>query len=210
MSVRYRRTRSSSSRSIRSFANRSILRSDSRHRKFLRLTPRAPPARCPHPRALYDNHLVKTPFSSTGARRYVAEPTDPDVEIAVLTAVFDARPGSEEVLLGALSRYVVLTRQQGSCRNVDLVASITRAGRFVVIEKWDSSAAVQAHLDSPLMTEMAHAVVAALASKPEIDMLESISAYDLSRARALFLAKQIDRDLGLRTIRGAGLLAYLA
>jgi quinol monooxygenase YgiN len=109
----------------------------------------------------------------------VADPTEADVEITVLTAVFDARSGSEEVLLGALSRYVVLTRQQPSCRNVDLVASVTRGGRFLVIEKWDSAAAVQAHLDSPLMTDMAQTAVTALASKPEIDMFESISAHDL-------------------------------
>jgi quinol monooxygenase YgiN len=109
----------------------------------------------------------------------MADPIDENVEIAVLTAVFDARPGSEDVLLGALSRYVVLTRQLASCRNVDLVASVTRSGRFLVIEKWDSADAVQAHLDSPLMTEMAHAAVTALASKPEIDLFEPISAYDL-------------------------------
>ena len=109
----------------------------------------------------------------------MADPTDPDVEIAVLTAVFDARPGSEDVLLGALSRYVVLTRQQATCRNVDLVASVTRSGRFLVIEKWDSPDAVQAHLDSPLMTEMAQTAVTALASKPEIDLYDSISSHDL-------------------------------
>ena len=108
-----------------------------------------------------------------------ADPADHDVEIAVLTAVFDARPGSEDVLLGALSRYVVLTRQRPNCRNVDLVASVTRSGRFLVIEKWDSAEAVQAHLDSPLMTEMAHTAVTALASKPEIDLFDSISSYDL-------------------------------
>jgi quinol monooxygenase YgiN len=60
------------------------------------------------------------------------------------------------------------------------VASVTRGGRFLVIEKWDSADAVQAHLDSPLMTEMARSAVSALASKPEIDLYDSISAHDLS------------------------------
>jgi quinol monooxygenase YgiN len=102
-----------------------------------------------------------------------------DVEIAVLTASFDARPGAEEALLGALARYVVLTRQEPACRNVDLVASVTHGGRFVVIEKWESTHAVQAHLDSALMTEMARAAVAQVATKPEIDLYDSISSYDL-------------------------------
>jgi quinol monooxygenase YgiN len=102
-----------------------------------------------------------------------------DVEIAVLTARFDARPGSEEALLGTLSSYVVMTRHEPMCRNVDLVASVTHPGRFVVIEKWVSAAAVQAHLDSTLMADMAQAALASLAAKPEIDLYDSISAHDL-------------------------------
>jgi len=109
------------------------------------------------------------------------ESTDPlEVEIAVLTATFDARPGAEEALLAALSRYVVLTRHEPECRNVDLVASVTHAGRFLVIEKWESAAAVQLHLDSPLMTEMATAAITAVSAKPEVDLFDAISAYDLS------------------------------
>jgi quinol monooxygenase YgiN len=102
-----------------------------------------------------------------------------DVEIAVLTACFEARPGAEEALLGTLSRYVVMTRHEPMCRNVDLVASVTRSGRFVVIEKWESTAAVQAHLDSTLMAEMAKSAITSVASKPAIDLYDSISAHDL-------------------------------
>ena len=101
------------------------------------------------------------------------------VEIAVLTARFLARPGAEETLLAALSRYVVLTRHEPRCRNVDLVASVTEGGRFLVIEKWASADAVRAHLDSPLMADMARAALGALAAKPDIDLYDSISSYDL-------------------------------
>src|SRR6478736_4266417 len=118
----------------------------------------------------------------------MAEPTAPDpraagateVEIAVLTARFLARPGGEETLLAALSRYVVLTRHEPACRNVDLVASVTQGGRFLVIEKWDSAATLQDHLNSQLMTEMAESVLPSLAKKPAIDMYDSISAHDLN------------------------------
>jgi quinol monooxygenase YgiN len=139
------------------------------------------------PRALYDNHLVK--LSESGQDRPAAGQTvtDPspgqgagsDTEIALLTASFDARPGAEEALLAALSRYVVMTRHEPECRNVDLVASVTHPGRFLVVEKWESAVAVQAHLDSTLMTEMAKAALPALAAKPEIDLYDPISAYDL-------------------------------
>ena len=63
-----------------------------------------------------------------------------DVEMAVLTA--DVRrpcPVTRTQLAAALARYVVLTRDEPACRNVDLVASATQSGRFLVIEKWDSA-----------------------------------------------------------------------
>jgi quinol monooxygenase YgiN len=105
--------------------------------------------------------------------------TESEVEIAVLTASFEASSGAEAALLGDLSRYVVLTRQEPGCRNVDLVASVTRPGRFLVIEKWASPSAVQTHLDSALMADMANAVIPSLTAKPEIDLYDAISAHDL-------------------------------
>ena len=71
-----------------------------------------------------------------------------DVEMAVLTAAFDARPDREAELAAVLARYVVLTRGEHGCRNVDLLASATQSGRFLVIEKWDSAEAARAHLDT--------------------------------------------------------------
>jgi quinol monooxygenase YgiN len=106
--------------------------------------------------------------------------TEGEVEIAVLTASFDARAGAEEPLLAALARYVVLTRQEPACRNVDLVASVTHTGRILVIEKWESAEAVRAHLDSALMTDMAKAAIASIDIAPTIDLYDPISAYDLS------------------------------
>jgi quinol monooxygenase YgiN len=103
-----------------------------------------------------------------------------DIEVAMVTATFDAAPGSEADLAGVLARYVVLTRNVDACRNVDLVMSATQGGRFLVIQKWDSAAAVQAHLDSELMTGMAREVVPMLSSKPAIDLFDTISAHDLA------------------------------
>jgi quinol monooxygenase YgiN len=103
-----------------------------------------------------------------------------EIEVAMLTAVFDAVPGSEESLAAALARYVVMTRNAPSCRNVDLVMSATQGGRFLVIEKWDSAADIQTHLDSALMTEMAREILPLLEGKPEIDLYDTISAHDLA------------------------------
>jgi quinol monooxygenase YgiN len=103
---------------------------------------------------------------------------DDEPEITLVTMRFEASdPGG---LLGVLSKYVVLSRQQPGCRNIDLCASVTEPGRFVLIEKWESPEAQRTHFDSPEMVEMAEAAVALLKEPPQIDLLEGLSAHDLA------------------------------
>jgi quinol monooxygenase YgiN len=107
----------------------------------------------------------------------LTEPT-PDVEVTIVTMAFDAAdPGA---LQSVLAKYVVLTRGAEGCRNVDLCLSVTDPMRFVVISKWESPAAQQAHFDSPVMVEMARSCEGMLARQPAIDLLEGISAHDLT------------------------------
>jgi quinol monooxygenase YgiN len=101
-----------------------------------------------------------------------------DPELAVLTARFDPMPGSEEPLMAILARYVVLTRRLPACRNIDLLASASLPGRLLLVEKWESAASARDHLDSPEMAEMAAAAVGLLASRPEVDLYDTISAHD--------------------------------
>jgi quinol monooxygenase YgiN len=103
-----------------------------------------------------------------------------DVAVAVLTAAFTARSDREAELAAVLARYVVLTRGEPGCRNVDLLISATESGQFLVIEKWDSPEVARAHLDTDLMTGMAEAAVPLLAEKPKMDLLDTISAHDLA------------------------------
>ncbi len=102
-----------------------------------------------------------------------------DPELAVLTARFDPMPGSEQPLMAVLARYVVITRQVPECRNIDLLASASRPGRLLLVEKWASATAARAHLDSAEMAEMAAAAVDHLATRPEVDLYDTISAHDL-------------------------------
>jgi quinol monooxygenase YgiN len=101
-----------------------------------------------------------------------------DAEITLVTMRFQAT--DPEKLLGVLSKYVVLSRQQPGSRNIDLTASVTTPGRFVVIQKWDSPESQRAHFDSPEMIEMAESCLGILAEPPEIDLLEGLSAHDLN------------------------------
>jgi quinol monooxygenase YgiN len=106
----------------------------------------------------------------------VTEPAHP-VELTMVTMVFDsARP---DALQSILAKYVVLSRGQPGCRNIDLCVSATTPSRFVIIEKWDSPEAQRAHFDSAEMVDMARACEGLLTAPPSIDLLEAISAHDL-------------------------------
>jgi quinol monooxygenase YgiN len=92
--------------------------------------------------------------------------------------VFEA--AQPEPLQSILAKYVVLSRGHPGCRNLDLCASATSPGRFVIIEKWETPEAQRAHFDSDDMVEMAKACEGLLAAPPQIDLLEAISAHDLN------------------------------
>jgi quinol monooxygenase YgiN len=100
-----------------------------------------------------------------------------DVELTMVTMVFDS--SDPEALQSVLAKYFVLSRGHSGCRNIDLCASATTDGRFVVVEKWESPAAQRAHFDSAEMVEMATACTGLLTRPPVIDLLEPISAHDL-------------------------------
>jgi quinol monooxygenase YgiN len=102
-----------------------------------------------------------------------------DVEITVVAGSFVARSEMEAELAATLARYVVLTRNVEGCRNVDLVVSTTRPGRFLVVEKWDDPQAQRAHLNSDVMVTMAQQATAQLAEPPDLDLYDAVSAYDL-------------------------------
>ena len=105
--------------------------------------------------------------------------TDADgrVELTVVTMRFDA--ADDEALLAVLSKYVVMTRMVDGCRNVDLCSSVTRPGRHLVVQKWDSPEHQRAHFDSEVMVEMARSCAGILSGPPDIDLWEGTSAHDL-------------------------------
>ncbi|MDQ1445989.1 MAG: hypothetical protein QOI20_2453 [Acidimicrobiaceae bacterium] len=103
-----------------------------------------------------------------------------EVELTIVTMALDALDGAADRLVGILAKYVVVSRGQPGCRNMDLCQSATTPGRFVVIQKWDSPEAQRAHFDSSEMVEMAQACDGLLARMPAIDLLEGLSAHDLA------------------------------
>jgi quinol monooxygenase YgiN len=100
-----------------------------------------------------------------------------DVALTVVTMAFQA--SDSDRLLGVLAKYVVVSRGAPGCRNIDLCASATTDGRYLVIEKWESPDAQRAHFDSPEMVEMAESCRGLLSSAPDINLFDGISAHDL-------------------------------
>jgi len=96
----------------------------------------------------------------------------------MVTMVFDG--ADPDRLVSVLAKYVVLSRGQPGCRNIDLCSSATAPNRFVIVQKWESPEAQQAHFDSADMVEMANACRGVLTEPPTIDLLETISAHDLA------------------------------
>ncbi|MEI7592402.1 MAG: antibiotic biosynthesis monooxygenase [Actinomycetes bacterium] len=103
---------------------------------------------------------------------------DEEIDLTLVTMTFDA--SDPEQLVGILAHYVVISRGEPGCRNIDLAASSTRPGRYVIIEKWESPEAQQAHFDSPSMIGMARACTGLLSDPPHIDLHEAISVHDLA------------------------------
>ena len=106
-------------------------------------------------------------------------PNPADMTLAVVAGVFDARPGAEAQLGAVLAKYVVMSRTSPGCRNIDLVASLTQPGRFLVYEKWDSPEHQRDHLTSAVTEELATAAMPLLAGPPELGLFEAVSAHDL-------------------------------
>jgi quinol monooxygenase YgiN len=100
-----------------------------------------------------------------------------DLDLAIVTMRFHARDRPQ--LEAALARYVVASRGHSGCRNIDLCASVTEPGGYLIVQKWDSPEAQRAHFDSDDMVEMARACDGILTGPPEIDLLAGISAHDL-------------------------------
>jgi quinol monooxygenase YgiN len=101
-----------------------------------------------------------------------------EIELTIVTMRFDAADPAS--LLAVLSKYIVLTRMHAGCRNVDLCASATQPGRYLIIQKWESMAAQRAHFDSAVMVEMATSCSGLLTAAPDIDLWDGLSAHDLA------------------------------
>ena len=136
--------------------------------------PATPPAA---PTPLSTGTAAPTAAGNSG-KGGVGAPAEVDVELTMVTMAFDA---ADPAAVGAvLSRYVVVSRREPGCRNIDLCVSAADTHRFIIVEKWDSPESQQRHFDADTMVSMAKACNGLLKRAPQIELLEAISAHDLA------------------------------
>ena len=124
-------------------------------------------------------HLDTAPCPPWPARQaHYAPAVADEIELTIVTMRFDAADVGS--MLAILSKYVVLTRMQQGCRNIDLCSSVTQPGRYLIIQKWESPESQQAHFDSDVMVEMARSCAGLLTAPPDIDLWDGPSAHDLA------------------------------
>ncbi len=107
-----------------------------------------------------------------------AEVVDDDLEPVMVVLRFESHDPAR--LTEILARYVVVSRGRPGCRNIDLLASATKPGRLLVVEKWDSAADQRAHFDSDEMVAMATSALPLLTAEPDIDLFNGVSMHDLA------------------------------
>lgn len=106
--------------------------------------------------------------------------TSDPAQVCLVVGEFQARAGAEAALASVLARYVVLTRAEPGCRNVDLAVATGEPGTYLVVEKWAHHDALRVHLDGAVAVTMATDARAHLAGSPRLRLYDGVSAHDLT------------------------------
>jgi quinol monooxygenase YgiN len=101
-------------------------------------------------------------------------------DVTLVTMRFEV--ADESTFLGAVSRYVVLSRTHPGARNIDLCRSVSTPGAWLVLQKWSSQIAQREHLDHADTIHFAQVCTepGVLAAAPRLELLEGVSAHDLA------------------------------
>ena len=83
-------------------------------------------------------------------------------------------------LLAILSKYVVLTRMQPGCRNVDLCGSVTAPGRYLSSRSGTRRTRSGSTSTRRRWSRWPQSCRGVLAGPPDIDLWDGASAHDLA------------------------------
>jgi quinol monooxygenase YgiN len=86
----------------------------------------------------------------------------------VVVATIHVKPGSEDAALEALSASIGPTHEEPGCLTYALHHDLDDPARFVVVERWESPAALEAHAQTPHLKALFARVGPLVATAPTI------------------------------------------
>jgi quinol monooxygenase YgiN len=95
-------------------------------------------------------------------------------EPLVIVATIVAKPGQEELVEKTFKAAIPAVHAEPGCLLYALHRKAGTTGEFVMIEKWASREALDAHMKGAAMREIGVALAQALAGPPDMVFLEAI------------------------------------
>lgn len=92
-----------------------------------------------------------------------------------VVAVLSAKPGSEDVVSGALTKLAAASREEEGCVSYALHVSHADPATFITIEQWQSQEHLDAHMQTPHVAEAFAAAGEHLAAAPAIHQLNPVA-----------------------------------
>ncbi|MEH3052711.1 MAG: putative quinol monooxygenase [Patulibacter minatonensis] len=92
-----------------------------------------------------------------------------------VVALITAKPGSEDLVAGALAGLASATREEEGCLAYDLSRSQADPTVFVTVERWRAQADLDAHLQTAHLAEALAAAGEHLAAPPAIHPLAPVA-----------------------------------
>ena len=92
-----------------------------------------------------------------------------------IIATIDALPGHEKTVTDALLKMITPTRAEAGCAFYTLFADPALSGRLIMLERWESQAAFDAHMATAHMATLKQALDGRI-SQLDIRTLEQVSA----------------------------------
>ncbi len=89
-------------------------------------------------------------------------------QVVVVVATVEVKPGSEEAVQSLLEAAIVATHEEEGCLTYALHRDFEKPQRFVLVERWASKEALDAHFTQPHMATLFEALPEHAAAPPEI------------------------------------------
>ncbi len=86
-----------------------------------------------------------------------------------------ARPGKEDEVKSVLSGVVKPTHQESGCLHYELIQNHNKSGEFVLLEEWQSQAALDTHSNTPHLKAAEAKMESLIETLPDVRFYRTIA-----------------------------------